>query len=82
MVKLLYNVLYGQIDSPYLLSEIHISAPTRASKPEKLFSISRARTNILPNSPLEKNVKLYNRLVRINSDIDMFFDRKYNIERR
>ena len=80
MVKLLYNILHRRMDSPYLFSEIHISLPTRASRPRGLFSISKTRTNILHNSPMEKGMKLCNRLIRINRDI--FFNTKYNFEKK
>ena len=81
-IRLLYNLIRGQIDSPGLLFEITIYVPPRIGRPKGLFSIPRARTNTLTKSPLVRNMKLYNKLIEINSEIDIFFDPKHKFEKK
>ena len=81
-IRLLYNLIRGQIDSPGLLSEITIYVPAKIGRHEGLFSISRAKTNTLTKSPLVRSMKLYNKLIEINSEIDIFFHPKHKFEKK
>ena len=80
-LRQLYKIINGIQDTSYLLSKINIHVPPRASRMKGLFRLSRARTEILSNSPLERMMALYNILTEINNEIDIFFDNKTQFEK-
>ena len=73
ILKLLYGLLRGQIDSPYLLSKINFHVPPGTSRMRGLLSASRSRTNLLSDSPIETMIAEYNEVVEVNNETDFFF---------
>ena len=82
ILKLLYSLLRGQIDSPYLLSKINFHLPPRTSRMRVFLSASRSRTNLLSDSPIETMIAEYNKVVEVNDEIDIFFDTKQKFEKK
>ena len=79
-LKQLYNILNGHSDSPVLLFKININAPSGKRRRRDLSKFPRVRTNILLHSPMEKMMSLYNELVNINQNIDIFSDNRRQFE--
>lgn len=59
-VVTLYKVMSGTIDSPELLECVKIMAPGTAARRHRIFSLPRARTNLMLKSPIYVMLKLGN----------------------
>lgn len=68
-LNLLYKILHGQIDSPYLLSNISLHIPQRQSRQQQLFALPFCRTLRAQNSLLGRMHRLGN---TITNSIDIF----------
>ena len=80
-MKLLHSTLRGQTNSPYLSSKINIIyVPSRVGRAKGLFLPSGTGTQLLANSPIERMMILYNKLIEIISEIIVFSDTKVKFE--
>jgi len=81
-MKQLYCILRGKTDSSYLLSEINIYVPPCQSRSTDIFLPTKSRTNVYLNSPLQSMMTLYNKLAKLDPNIDIFYDSKRKFEDR
>ena len=81
-VKHLYSILNGKTDATNLLHKINIYVPSVTTRNKNLFLPHRTRTNTLSNSPINKMMSLYNKLITIDETIDIFFDNQKQFENK
>lgn len=73
LIILIRDVLTGKTDSPCLLSNIGFFAPSRPGRARDLFYIPRHRTTSHESSPLFRALQSFNRILKLDTTIDIFF---------